>query len=123
MKQSTIDKIKVNVLSEKIRDSIKNGSLNNNLNLYRLEAAEIGLEDDDFEKLVEGAKNATVENEKSKKIMEKNKIWFYIIMVALIIAEWIFLPIGIGWKILLSLITIVLVIIVMSVIIVIIKKK
>jgi len=113
MKQEKLDNIKVKVLAEKIRESVENGSLEKNMSVFRMEAANIGLTDIDVQELVKEAERVLTEKEHTRVFMEKHKIAFYIVVIAIIIAEW-FCPISIGWKILLSILTVFAAIIIMA---------
>lgn len=113
MKQEKLDNIKVKVLAEKIRKSVENGSLEKDMSVFRMEAVNIGLTDIDVQELVKEAERVLTEKEHTRVFMEKHKITFYIVVMAIIIAEW-FCPISIGWKILLSILTIFAAIIIMA---------
>lgn len=123
MKQETLKNIKINVLEEKLKDAIKSGTLDQNMSLLRMEAAEIGLTNDDFDALISDTKKAVTINEETAKSFGKSKHLLFALTAIIIIIEWVLLPIGIGWKIALSLLTVVLVIVVVSLIIFIRKKK
>lgn len=120
MKQSTLDNIKVNVLAEKIREAVKNDTLEQNMSLLRMEATGLGLTEEDVKNLVAEAKKALAAGERTKATVGKNKTLLYVIMIALVLVVWI-LPIGIGWKIILSILAIVAAIVVASVVLV--KRK
>lgn len=120
MKQETLDNIKTNALAEKIKEAIQKGNLETKMSLFRMEATEIGLSDADVDNLVKEAHKTIEDNVQTKKFMEKHKTAFYIVLAVAIILVWV-LPLGIGWKLVLSVLVISIVIFAISVLYV--KKK
>lgn len=120
MKQETLDNIKTNALAEKIKEAIQKGNLETKMSLFRMEATEIGLSDADVDNLVKEAHKTIEDNVQTMKFMEKHKTAFYIVLAVAIILVWV-LPLGIGWKLVLSVLVISIVIFAISVLYV--KKK
>ena len=87
-----------------------------------MEAAEIGISDEQFEMMVSQARQRAANDKDTKSFVQKYKIPIIVIMATFVLIE-VFLPIGWGWKTLLILLTLVVGVVFLSSIIVKSRKR
>ncbi len=76
-------------LCEAVLRAIKDGKLAERLDVLKLQAAELGIEGQDFDTLIEEQKQAAEKGAKDVKAIGKHKTLIYTICLAAIVAEWV----------------------------------
>ena len=118
MNTETLNQAKINAFAEKMRDTIDKQELS----VLKMEAAEIGISDEQFEQMVSQARQRAANDKDTKSFVQKYKVPIIVIIAVFVFIE-LFLPIGWGWKILLIFLTLVVGIVFLSAIIVKSRKK
>jgi type III secretory pathway component EscR len=108
---------KIEEFAQKLREAANNGTLEENNSAFRMEAVDLGLSDEQLSTMIADARRRAVNDKDTRSFMKKYKYPILILLAAFIILE-LFLPISIGWKLILIFITLVLEIILLSVTIV-----
>ena len=80
---------KINNLCEAVEKSIQEGRLEREMDILRLQAAELGLSDEDLNKIIDEKKDQVKKNIKEMQIVNSNKKYILAICAGLILVEWI----------------------------------
>lgn len=107
MDKELLNQAKIKAFAEKLRDAANNGTLEQDNSVLRMEAVELGLNDDQFNTMLEEAKRRSANDKDTQSFVKKYKAPILIVLAAFILIE-LFLPIGFGWKLLLIILTVVL---------------
>lgn len=91
-------------------------------NVFHLEAVDLGLNDEQFNLMVAEAKRRSANDRDTQSFIKKYKVPILIVLIAIIVLE-LFLPMSIGWKIALILLTLVLGVVLLASVIVKSRKK
>lgn len=122
MDKETVNNVKITALAEKMRASANNNTLEKDASVFHMEAVDLGLNDEQFNLMVAEAKRRSANDRDTQSFIKKYKVPILIVLVAIIVLE-LFLPIGIGWKIALILLTLVLGVVLLASVIVKSRKK
>lgn len=77
-------------LCEAVSSALKEGKLADRLDVLKLQAAELGIEGQDFDALVEQQKQTVEKEAKDVKAIGKHKTLIFTVCLAAIVLEWIF---------------------------------
>lgn len=89
---------KLYALREAITEAIKEGNLEKKMDVFKLQAVEVGLEEQGLNTLVEELKNQTNKQNNVRQIVSKKKRLLSIICFVCVIAEWVIgLLINFSW--------------------------
>lgn len=89
---------KLYALREAITEAIKEGNLEKKMDVFKLQAVEVGLEEQGLNTLVEELKNQTNKQNNVGQIVSKKKRLLSIICFVCVIAEWVIgLLINFSW--------------------------
>lgn len=115
MSNETVNNAKKIALEEKMRDSMIEGTIEQKMSVFRMEAVNLGIPEGEFLQMVEVCKKKAEEANNIKNYMKKKGIIYLIITAIIILIIWL-LHIGWGWKLLFSLLTIIAIVFVISII-------
>lgn len=122
MDKETLNQTKINVLAEKMRESVRKGTIGQEMSVLRMEASGYGIDNDQFNTMLEEAKHRATNDKDTQSIVNKYKKPILIVLVAFILIE-LFLPVSFGWKLLLILVTVMAAIVLLANVIVKNRKK
>ena len=105
MEKTTLNQTKTNALAEKMREAAGNATLEQNMSVFKMEAVEIGIDDNEFKKMVDQARRRASNDSDTKSVMQRYKVPILVVLAAFIVIE-LFLPMKLVWKLILMLITI-----------------
>jgi len=87
---STItENAKLIALEEAIKEAIKNGNLDSKMDLFNLQAADIGLSADDLQELISKCRRNAQDSEKVVALLAPHKRLITLAMGGLLILEWV----------------------------------
>ena len=118
---STVTNLKLFAIREAISKAIKENALEARMDVIKLQAAEIGLDEKSLEDLILEQKRSSEKQNKIQQVVSKNKIKYGVIGFAAVALEWI-IGVSLGplslskvlWLLALNLITTLLIVLVLS---------
>ena len=118
---STVTNLKLFAIREAISKAIKENALEARMDVIKLQAAEIGLDEKSLEDLILAQKWSSEKQNKIQQVVSKNKIKYGVIGFAAVALEWI-IGVSLGplslskvlWLLALNLITTLLIVLVLS---------
>ena len=117
MDKESLNKAKVNALAEKMRAAETQGTFEKDKSVFLMESIDLGLSEEQFNLMAEEAKHRSMNDKDAQSFMKRNKIPILVVFAIIVLLE-LLLPIGLGWKILIILLTLIICVVLLACLIV-----